>query len=133
MGKTITSFAQLRDECEKKMFRAMSNAESKTYLDLNNNMTDAYSASPGKYYERTGQLRNSTRTTNVQGSGSHLHSEIYLDPMYEYDTGTYTAAKVMSEAEVGGSGILLNSGFWEKTEEDARKNIADAFGAEFGK
>lgn len=136
MGKKVTSFAQLQAECQKKMQKAMSEAESKTYLNANENLTEFYSqGSPVVYkrmYKRTGKLGNSARTTGVVGSGNHLHAEIYLDPMYEYDTGTYTAAKVMAEAEVGGSGILGKSGFWRKTEEDAQRNINEAFSKEFG-
>lgn len=132
MGKKITSFAQLQAECQKKMQKAMNKAESNTYLNANEHMTEFYSQGNPVMYKRTGQLGNSTRTTGVKGGGNRLHAEIYLDPMYEYDTGTYTAAKVMSEAEVGGSGILGKSGFWERTEEDAKRNIDEAFGNEFG-
>lgn len=132
MGKNVTSFAQLQAECQKKMFNTMNEAESKTYLDANENMTDSYNTVNPEEYKRSYQLQNSVRTTNVQGGGNHLHAEVYLDPTYEYNTGTYTAAKVMSEAEFGGSGILLHPGFWERTEEDAKRNVDEAFSKEFG-
>ncbi len=132
MGKVVKSFAELERACQEKMRKAMSQAESKTYLNANENLTESYNTPTPQVYNRTYQLRNSVRTTDVQGSGNNLHAEIYLDPTYEYDTGTYTAAKVMTEAEVGGSGILLQSGFWERTEEDAKRNIDEAFGQEFG-
>lgn len=132
MGKKITSFAQLRSECQKKMKKAMNEAESKTYLNANENLTDFYSQGKPTEYKRTGQLGNSTRTTGVTGGGNHLHAEVYLDPTYNYDTGTYSTPKVMSEAEVGGSGILGKGGFWERTEEDAKRNVDEAFSREFG-
>lgn len=132
MGKVVKSFAELEKACQAKMAKAMSQAESKTYLNANENLTESYNTPYPQVYDRTYQLQNSAKTTDVQGSGNHLHAEIYLDPTYEYDTGTYTAAKVMAEAEVGGSGILLKSGFWERTKEDAQRNVDEAFGKEFG-
>lgn len=133
MGKVVKSFAQLEAECQRKMERAMNEAESKTFLDALDNLSDFYSGGTPSYYKRTGALGNSPKTTGVTGGGNHLHAEIYLDPMYEYNTGTYTAAKVMAEAEVGGSGIVGKSGFWQKTEEEALRNVESAFGKEFGK
>ena len=132
MGKIVKSFAELEKACQAKMMKAMSQAESKTYLNANENLSEAYNTPYPSIYKRTYQLQNSVRTTDVQGGGNHLHAEVYLDPMYDYDTGTYTAAKVMAEAEVGGSGILLKSGFWERTKEDAQRNIDESFGKEFG-
>jgi hypothetical protein len=132
MGKIIHSFAELQAECQEKMRRAMSEAESKTYLNANENLIEFYSQGSPVVYKRTGQLGNSAMTTGVQGGGNHLHAEIYLNPMYEYNTGTYTAAKVIAEAEVGGSGILGKSGFWRKTEMDAKRNVDNAFCKEFG-
>lgn len=132
MGKIVKSFAELEKACQAKMRKAMSQAESKTYLNANENLTEAYNTPDPSVYKRTYQLQNSVRTTDVQGNGNHLHAEVYLDPMYDYNTGTYTASKVMSEAEVGGSGILLKSRFWERTKEDAQRNIDESFGKEFG-
>lgn len=132
MGKVVKSFTEFEHACQEKMRKAISQAESKTYLNANENLTESYNTLKPQVYDRTYQLQNSVKTTDVQGGGNNLHAEIYLDPTYEYDTGTYTAAKVMSEAEFGGSGILLKSGFWDRTEEDAKRNIDEAFGKEFG-
>lgn len=121
------SWAALEAEIRRKAEDAMHETEGKSYLDANRNMTAFYSEGSPDRYRRTGQLGNTARTTGVSG----LEATIYLDSQYEYNTGSYTAAKVMSEAEVGGSGILGKGGFWKKTEEDIQENLDSAFGKRF--
>ena len=111
-GKVQNLFNQIKRE----IFNAVNEAESKSYLDANRNLTASYSAASPVQYERTNQLLNSARTTGAIEVGNTVVAKIYLDQGYNYNTGTYSTPKVFSEAESGGSGIVLGSGFWEKTE-----------------
>ena len=56
-------------------------------------------------------MKNSARTTGVVGGGDSVSATVYLDQGYNYNTGTYSTPHVFSEAESGGSGIVLTSGY----------------------
>lgn len=123
---------KIRDEILKNFQSAMDESEAKSYLSATKNLSDFYSQGTPKVYQRTGMLGLSGRTTGVQGGGEHLNFEIYADMGYNYDTGSFYTPKVFNEAEVGGSGILGQSGFWEKTIEETEEAIQQAFGSKFG-
>ena len=119
-------------EIRAKMMDAMNETESKSYEDADRHVSsDFYSQGSPTMYERTGTLGGTARSTGVQGGGNSVSADIYLDTGISYSTGTYSGAQVISEAEVGGSGILGKPGFWKDTEEDIQKNLDAAFGSRF--
>lgn len=127
MGFLDSVLKEIQNEAE----AAMNEAEATAYLKTLKNVSDFYSQGKPKYYERTKELSRTPKTTGVRGDGNHFEAKIYLDSQYSYDTGSYTAAKVMSEAEVGGSGILGKPGFWAKSEKDIEEAFYDALKKRF--
>lgn len=127
MGAMAGLWRQIQNE----MRDAVSEAESKTFLTANQELTASYAGGKPKEYERTNQMKNSTRTTGVIDSGDSVSAIVYLDQGYNYDTGTYSTPHVFSEAEFGGSGIVLTSGFWQRTEQKAQQYAEQAFAKRF--
>lgn len=127
MGAMAGLWRQIQNE----MFNAVSEAESKTFLTANQELTASYAGGEPKEYKRTNQMKNSTMTTGVIDSGDSVSAIIYLDQGYNYDTGTYSTPHVFSEAESGGSGIVLTSGFWQRTEQKAQQYAEQAFAKRF--
>lgn len=122
----------LFEEIMQAMSECMNEVESLTYLDTLNNMSDAYAnKNENKQYQNTYQMLNSPRTTNVMKVGNTVSATIYLDQSYNYNTGTYSTPKVFDEAEKGGSGIKLKSGFWDKTLNNIPRNMQKSFSKRF--
>jgi hypothetical protein len=121
----------LFNQIKQEMISAVSEAESKTYLDALRNVSNSYNTEQPELYERTYQLKNSPRNTGLSESGNTIIAKVYLDQMYNYDTGTYSTPKVFSEAENGGSGIKLTPGFWKMTEKNAEDNLRSAMSKRF--
>lgn len=127
MGAMAGLWRQIQNE----MLDAVSEAESKTFLTANQELAASYAGGEPVEYKRTNQMKNSTRTTGVIDSGDSVSAIIYLDQGYNYDTGTYSTPHVFSEAESGGSGIVLTSGFWQRTEQKAQQYAEQAFAKRF--
>lgn len=127
MGAMAGLWRQIQNE----MRDAVSEAESKTFLTANQELTASYAGGQPKVYERTGQMKNSARTTGVVGGGDSVSATVYLDQGYNYDTGTYSTPHVFTEAESGGSGIVLTPGFWRRTEAKAKQYTESAFAKRF--
>ena len=108
----------VKDEILSDVLAAATEWESESYFSARKNLLYFYDTEPPHIYRRTGQLGNSPRTTGLTGGNGNYSADIYLDQGYEYSTGTYSTPKVFDEAEAGGSGIIGNSGFWQKTESD---------------
>lgn len=121
----------LFDKIRREMESAVSEAESEAFLTALNEVNSSYSGREPKVYKRTGQLKNSPRTTGVTVSGNTVIAKIYLDQQYNYNTGTYSTPKVFSEAEAGGSGIVLTPGFWKRTESKVPIYLSKAFSKRF--
>lgn len=132
MGAMAGLWRQIQNE----MRDAVSEAESKTFLTANQELTASYAGGepiPPEQggYVRTYQMKNSARTTGVVGGGDSVSATVYLDHGYNYNTGTYSTPHVFSEAESGGSGIVLTSGFWQRTEQKAQQYAEQAFAKRF--
>lgn len=113
------------------MVSGVTEVESKSFLTSLNELNNSCSDSEPKVYKRTGMLKNSPRTTGVIREGNVVWAKIYLDQQYNYNTGTYSTPKVFSEAESGGSGIVLTPGFWKRTEEKIPIYFSKAFNKRF--
>lgn len=127
MGAMAGLWRQIQNE----MRDAVSEAESKTFLTANQELTASYAGGEPKEYKRTNQMKNSARTTGVVCGGDSVSATVYLDQGYNYNTGTYSTPHVFSEAESGGSGIVLTSGFWQRTEQKAQQYAEQAFAKRF--
>lgn len=118
---------RIQAEAEAAIDEALSNGFEAT----KQNVEDFYSQGQPRYYQRTGQLGKTPESTGVSGHGNHYEAQIWLNGDYSYNTGTYSGAKVLSEAEMGGSGILGKPGFWEKSEEDIKRALDAACAKRF--
>ena len=107
----------------KKAQQAIGEISEKGYEAAQNNVDGFYTGTP-VYYKRTGKLGDSPRTTGVQGKGSHISTEIYLDDNYSYSTGTWTTEQVMNAAENGH--LVGMGGFWRRTVDEMPDIIDDA-------
>lgn len=121
----------LFDKMFQEIISSVSETESQTFLTAVNELNTSHSGREPKVYKRTGQLKNSPRTTGVIVSGNTVIAKIYLDQQYNYDTGTYSTPKVFSEAEAGGSGIVVTPGFWKRTESKVPIYLSKAFSKRF--
>lgn len=124
-------FDAIRKQVQSEAKAAMVEAENKGFRDTQIDVSKFYGQGDPIRYKRTGKLRNTPRSTGVAGGGNHYQATIYLDTAYEYETGTYTAQKVVSKAEVGGSGILGKPGFWEKSLSDIERDFYEALAKRF--
>lgn len=120
---TYTSISALKAAIRKKAQQAIGEISQKGYEAAQNNVDGFYTGTP-VYYKRTGKLGDSPRTTGVQGKGSHVSTEIYLDDNYSYSTGTWTTEQVMEAAENGH--LVGSGGFWQKTVDEMPDIIDDA-------
>lgn len=122
---TYTSISAVKAAIRKKTQQAIGEISEKGYEVAKNNVDGFYTGTP-VYYKRTGKLGDSPRTTGVQGKGSCVSTEIYLDDSYSYETGTWTAEQVMNAAENGYGNIVGTGGFWQRTVEEMPDIIDDA-------
>lgn len=127
----LAAMAGLWRKIQNEMEAAVSEAESKTFLTANQELNASYVGREPKVYKRTNQMKNSVRTTGVIDSGTKVTATVYLDQGYDYNTGTYSTPHVFTEAESGGSGIVMTQGFWERTETKARSYAKSAFTKRF--
>ena len=107
---TYTSISAVKAAIKKKTQQAIGEISQKGYETAQNNIDGFYTGTP-VYYKRTGKLGDSPRTTGVQGKGSRVSTEIYLDDNYSYETGTWTAEQVMNAAENGYGNLVGTGGF----------------------
>lgn len=128
MGIKVNSFAELEKVCQAKMRKAMEETINKSFQDLHTNVDHFYD-SPEGIYKRTGQLAESPEY-ELSGDGNTMHGELRLDTSYRYNPSGRDTNTIYGYAENGG--LLGNGGFWERTEEDTKRNIDEAFGKEFG-
>lgn len=128
MGAMAGLWRQIQNE----MRDAVSEAESKTFAAATVELYKSYADSgKPKEYDRQEYLLHSPRKTGVIGGGNEISATVYLNDGYSYSTGTYSANKVMHEAENGGSGIILKPGFWQRTESKIPIYLSNAFSKRF--
>lgn len=129
MGAMAGLLAKIQNE----MKAAVSEAATKTFEAAQTELNASYAGGQPKKggYQRTDQMRNSPRTTGVTGGGNSVSAKVYLDQGYSYNTGSYSTPHVFTEAESGGSGIVMTPGFWQRTEQKAQQYVEEAFSKRF--
>ena len=115
MGAMAGLWRQIQNE----MRDAVSEAESKTFLTANQELTASYAGGkpiPQEQggYVRTYQMKNSARTTGVVGDGDSVSATVYLNQGYNNNTGTYSTPQ-----------------FWQRTEQKAQLYAIQAFAKRF--
>lgn len=118
----------LKAALQKEMYAATQEATEKSFQDLQTNVQLFYDSTEGRY-QRTGQLRASPQLDGIDFNGDNAVSQISINTGTQYDPAGRDTATIYEYAEEGG--LLGNGGFWQRTEEDIEKNIADAFDKRF--
>ena len=95
---------------------AVEEATENGYRALEGCLQSFYGGGSPTMYSRTDNLGSSARRSGVSAGGAGASSEVYIDLGSGYGTGTYSKWDVVSEAEVGGSGIKGLGGFWARYE-----------------
>jgi len=85
--------------------------EQNIHQVVNEHLIDYYHSTP-QYYKRTGLMRESPKS-EVTKNGNQYQLDFYLDTDYQYPTGTWSAQRVITEANQGN--LIGQGGFWDKT------------------
>ena len=128
MSKVCNSWAELEMALQQAMYDAIDEATQNSYEDLKENVEHFYDSPEGKYH-RTGQLKDSTQLDTITHAGNTAVSQISINTGTQYDPAGRDTHTIYEYAEDGG--LIGNGGFWEKTEQDVEKNVADSFGKRF--
>lgn len=118
----------LKAALQKEMYAATQEATEQSFQDLQTNVELFYDSPEGRY-QRTGQLRASPQLDGIDFNGDNAVSQISINTGTQYPIAGRDTATIYEYAEEGG--LLGSGGFWQRTEEDIEKNIADAFGKRF--
>ena len=128
MGGSFTSWNALRSALQKEMYAALDEATENSFGDLKENVAHFYDAPEGTY-KRTGQLMASPQLDGINHNGDSAISQISINTGTQYDPAGRDTETIYGYAEDGG--LLGYGGFWEKTNHEIRKNIANSFGKRF--
>lgn len=92
-------------------------AESEGFAQTQADIQNFYSSGSPVQYIRTGTYESSPRSSGVSGGNGNYHYEIHLEPQ-SYSTGTHSPEQILSDIQVGGSGILGTPGTWDNAKQD---------------
>lgn len=128
MSKVCNSWAELEMTLQQAMYDAIDEATQNSFKDLKENVEHFYDAPEGKYH-RTGQLKDSPQLDAITHAGNTAVSQISINTGTQYDPAGRDTHTIYEYAEDGG--LIGNGGFWGKTEEDVKQNVANSFGKRF--
>ena len=128
MGGSFTSWNALKSALQKEMYVALDEATENSFENLKENVSHFYDAPEGRY-KRTGQLMASPQLDGINHNGNSAISQISINTGTQYDPAGRDTETIYEYAEDGG--LLGYGGFWEKTNHEIRKNIANSFGKRF--
>lgn len=92
-------------------------SEQEGFSKTQSDVQEFYAGATPRYYQRTGTYANSPRSSGVSGGNGNYHYEIHLEAQ-SYNTGTHSPEQILSDIQVGGSGILGTPGTWDNAEQD---------------
>lgn len=143
MSRTVHSIAELEAEIKKCMRKAMEEAAKETKEDLEAGTEYFYSGGYPSMYQRTGALGDTPDVSPVSGDGITLSFVAQLKQDHGYSTGDRPSmAQVLELANYGTPWMITNpmtgdeypakptvgnQGFWEKSLEEAKRDILIAF------
>lgn len=136
-----TSWGALEAQIIAKMRMAMNVAKNKIESDMKKETQAFYTVGHPVLYDRTGNLGNSPKTTDVSG-GKSMSFDAYLDMSYPYpvpndkftDKGFasyYTTPEVFDAAENNHSHVLGKGGFWRRAESKFQNDLDVAMARHF--
>lgn len=124
---TVTNSAKLEELLLQQINKAVTQTVKLGHQKLKKEIASSYaSAQPTYYYKgtgkRTGMMKDYAPLLVGTGTSGHtVHGSFRMNSNYAYDSGTYSALKVFQEAETGGSGIVMASGWWQRTMDETKK------------
>ena len=95
----------------------VTSAESEGFAQTQADIQNFYSSGSPVRYRRTRTYGNSPNSSGASGGNGNYHYEIHLEPQ-SYSTGTHSPEQILSDIQVGGSGILGTPGTWDNAEQD---------------
>ena len=116
----------LKAALQKEMYAATQEATEKSFQDLQTNVQLFYDSTEGRY-QRTGQLRASPQLDGIDFNGDNAVGQLSISTSTQYFPSGRDTETIYGYAEAD----LGNGEFWQRTEEDIEKNIADAFDKRF--
>lgn len=118
----------LKAALQKEMYAATQEATEKSFQDLQTNVQLFYDSTEGRY-QRTGQLRASPQLDGIDFNGDNAVGQLSISTSTQYFPSGRDTETIYGYAEA--DGLIGNGEFWQRTEEDIEKNIADSFGKKF--
>lgn len=128
MGGSFISWNALKSALQKEMYAALDEATENSFENLKENVSHFYDAPEGRY-KRTGQLMASPQLDGINHNGNSAISQISINTGTQYDPAGRDTETIYGYAEDGG--LLGYGGFWEKTNYEIRRNIANSFSKRF--
>lgn len=132
MSKVCNSWAELEMALQQAMYDAIDEATQNSYEDLKENVEHFYDGDKGikpATYKRTGQFMNSPQLDNITHAGNTATSQISINDEVPYNPSGRDTHTIYEYAEDGG--LRGYGGFWQRSMEDTRRNIADSFSKRF--
>lgn len=118
----VTNSAQLEKLLLQEMNKAVTQTVKLGHQKLKQEIASSYASAQPVLYKRTGMMKGFAPLLVGTGiSGHTVHGSFRMNSNYAYETGTYSALKVFQEAETGGSGIVMASGWWQRTMDETEK------------
>lgn len=137
ISKVLSSWAAIEAAIQKEMYAATKEAVNKSFQDLQENVDYFYDspgnptsvADPPPGYDRTGQLMASPQLDGINFNGNSAIGQISINTGTQYDPAGRDTHTIYEYAEEGG--LLGNGGFWQKTLEQIKENMNEAFSKRF--
>lgn len=132
MAKVCNSWAELERVFQQEMYNAIDEATQNSYDDLKENVEHFYDGDKGvspAIYQRTGQLMDSPQLDTITHAGNTAVSQISINTGTQYYPAGRDTRTIYEYAEDGG--LRGYGGFWQRSMEDTRKNIANSFSKRF--
>lgn len=137
MSKQFTNLSDLKRALQKEIGDSTREVTEKSFDDLQKNVDHFYDkpgnpkpGNPPPGYDRTGQLAASPQLDGINISGDVAIGQVSINTGTQYWPAGRDTETIYGYAEDGG--LLGNGKFWQKTEEDIKKNIDTVFGKRFG-
>lgn len=137
ISKAFSSWSAIEAAMRKEMYAAAADTADKSFQDLHKNVDYFYDspgnptsvADPPPGYDRTGQLMASPQMDGISFNGNSVIAQISINTGTQYDPAGRDTHTIYEYAEDGG--LLGNGGFWQKTLEQIKENMNEAFSKRF--
>ena len=125
--------AQIKAKIRRDVKSAMDTAYANTVPMVERNMMSYYDGTEPVQYERTGTLPGAADVIPVSGGGTHYEYSAELDGgRIGYSTGTFSGSEVVQATVTGSYGVIGDSSYWSRIEDEVGEIVDAAFSAKFG-